>query len=794
MLKNLSGESIANQQNDVAIDKAGATIYAVASSNQFGTNPKFGRQIFKWDTATGTGTQLTSFELDVAAVSVSDDGQWLAFLANGDLAGANHDESYEVFVMHPDGTGLSQVTNDASRVGDGVGTLAIAGSGNRIVFSSDTDPLGTNPGRTPHYFVVDRDGGNVVQLASGPNLYGAAAISDDGSRIAYVVNNQFSHSVYASPADGSTPPQIIATPTNYIYGFALSGNGQTVVFDNYPGISKVSFDGTGLVSSFVASGGSPSITDDGATVFYLSNGVSRIAADGTGAAVIAASTPPLYYTHPLVSGDGSRVAALALSGQVPGGNNPDQGNELVTMDASGGALTQLTLMSVRPMLSQPYNDWAAPISPRILANGTRVYFESDGDPVGLNPGHYFQVFTMLANGTGLAQVTQLTTHSAETLSVADNGVIVFESYMGGNWQFFKVNTTGTGLTQLTTFGIGPGFGRYPIVRFDAQMILYAGTVTSGWGFQKISINGGAATTVVPLDGDDYLHFRMSTLPTWIVYDAPGNLDGLNPNHRYQIQRVTFTGTNYQRITSDPTYDSNDPDVSSDGSKIVWYSQADFTGGNSDHNSEVFLYDAPTASIRQLTSTTGGWGVSLSRITRDGSWVYYELDSDVLRVSVATGEVQRVTGFTPGGANFSDADTTGAKTLFTGYDVVHESPGWRSLFLSDASLKPAFHVGKAAPTLVDWDPDPQSLTYDVIRGDLANLSIVASTANLGPVTCLEDDSPDNKTLGDEDATQPAPGQGFFYLYRGTTGSPPVAGSWGLGTGGLVRVPGLGGCSP
>jgi hypothetical protein len=67
-------------------------------------------------------------------------------------------------------------------------------------------------------------------------------------------------------------------------------------------------------------------------------------------------------------------------------------------------------------------------------------------------------------------------------------------------------------------------------------------------------------------------------------------------------------------------------------------------------------------------------------------------------------------------------------------------------------------------------------------------------NLGPVTCLEDDSPDNQTLGNEDTLQPNPGQVFFYLYRGTTGASAETGSWGQGTAGIERVAGAGSCTP
>lgn len=59
----------------------------------------------------------------------------------------------------------------------------------------------------------------------------------------------------------------------------------------------------------------------------------------------------------------------------------------------------------------------------------------------------------------------------------------------------------------------------------------------------------------------------------------------------------------------------------------------------------------------------------------------------------------------------------------------------------------------------WDPDPESLRYDVVRGEVAGLQISGATVDLGSVVCIEDDSPDNHTRGFEDAAQPAPGQSY-----------------------------------
>ena len=802
VVKDFSGETLSSNSGNVAIDDAGSVVFAVASSNQYGTNPGFVNQIFRWDPVAGTGEQLTNFASGVESVSVSDDGQWLAFRSSGDLTGDNHDQSLELFVMHPDGSALAQITNDTSLAGDGVTTAVISGSGNRVVFVADTNPLGTNPGRTPHLFVVDRDGTNLKQLADGMVPWYQASISDDGNRIAFLYLGApgCTTQIFTSPADGSSPPAPVACDAFQDDSIQLSGNGATIVFGNAaaPSFSKVNWDGNALVSP-LATGSGASITDDGLTVFYRSSSgdVRKIGSDGAGDALVAAAPASSRYRGTIISGDGSRIAVTSTAGPVAGGNYPAGRQELVAMDSSGGSVRQLTAMSLDPVL---------PSDVRILSNGTRIFFWSKNDPIGTNPDHSWEVFTMLPSGTGLAQVTNTTGNGVRSYSVTDAGVVVFETEANltgqnacGNIQIYKINLGGTGLTQITNSCNVNSYTRFPQVSYNGQWVLWIGTYNNASGLYKMTLTGTSIALVSTTYGGEIFDYRMSaTNPiVWVAYDSQGNNDGLNPNHLNQIARISLTPSNYLRITADPVYASYGPQISGDGNKIVWVSAADFVGANPDHSNEVFLYDVPTATMRQLSNTTG-YGTGSPLITRDGNWVYWSVSGDSVRMSLATGELQRFTGFLrndpPEYVGWDDVDSTGARTLVSGQNDIGAHSSGVTLFLADQNVKPKFAVGKAAPTLLSWDPDPQSKRYDVIRGDIANLSIVSSTVTLGTVTCLEDDSPDNQTSGNEDALQPNPGQTFFYLYRGTVGYPALTGSWGQATGGKERVAGGGSCNP
>ncbi len=93
------------------------------------------------------------------------------------------------------------------------------------------------------------------------------------------------------------------------------------------------------------------------------------------------------------------------------------------------------------------------------------------------------------------------------------------------------------------------------------------------------------------------------------------------------------------------------------------------------------------------------------------------------------------------------------------------------------------------TEVWWNDVPGAESYDVIRGDLGNLTETAVVIDLGAVICVEADSADCDTQGSEDPTIPEQGEAFFYLvqyFDGTTSS------YGTESSDMPRAPGPGDC--
>jgi formylglycine-generating enzyme required for sulfatase activity len=98
---------------------------------------------------------------------------------------------------------------------------------------------------------------------------------------------------------------------------------------------------------------------------------------------------------------------------------------------------------------------------------------------------------------------------------------------------------------------------------------------------------------------------------------------------------------------------------------------------------------------------------------------------------------------------------------------------------------------AAATWFEWDaPGMSGVVYDLVRGDVSNLSGDAGGIALGPLTCIENDSPDESSQSLPDTGTPPVGAAFFYLVRFQQG--PAVGPWGFGSDGRGRTGG--GCLP
>ncbi len=97
---------------------------------------------------------------------------------------------------------------------------------------------------------------------------------------------------------------------------------------------------------------------------------------------------------------------------------------------------------------------------------------------------------------------------------------------------------------------------------------------------------------------------------------------------------------------------------------------------------------------------------------------------------------------------------------------------------------------SAGTTLTWPAIPEAISYDVVRGNTANLKDAGESIDLGPVACIRSGSTEPTTFGYEDAEFPLLGEAYFYLVAyddawGTSG-------YGTASAAKPRIAGSGGC--
>jgi Tol biopolymer transport system component len=798
----------------VAIDDEATVVFTISTSDQFGTNPEHSLQLLKWTFPGPVGTQVGSFAdglLD-STISVTDDGTRVVVVSPSDPVGQNHDGSLEAFLMMADGTGIVQLTNDPGPSAGSVHLAAISGVGNRVICSSDSDPLGSNPARHDQLFLVNTTTLDVTQLTTSTGgEFQDISLTDSGRQAVFGHNGDLtgdnpdgSFEVFFLEVDSLSLIQVTDTGAGRP---RIAGSGSTIVFRDGVDLFTVSPGGTPVP---LVSGCCATITDDGASVYFVDYPPPQELAEllvvpsvGGAATLLTDPTDNIWNVDPVVSGDNSRLAFIAQGGEYPGGNNPDGARELHVMDTDGGNIEQLSesgglfgaylwdtditedgsriVFVISWGLFRMQSDGSdlfylgssgIPEDPAITADGKTIVYTADGDPTGENPDHRRQIFQVQDDGTGLLQLTPGGCAAMMPAIAGDGSVVVFQA--------------GCNLTP-------GGFGE-----------LYS-----------VPVGGGTFTQLTDDDGSSFKFPEISGDGTWVAYDTEGDHDGLNPDGSSEVLRARTDGTLVERITNS-TYDSWRADISSDGRRVAYASRADPLGTNPDLNAEIFVYDAGTTTTLQLTFTTDG-GASGPSISSDGAYVYLlssasffesNLDElyDVYRVAVDTGTIERAGGFRDVRSAAYHVDMSlatagdGSFAVFQGHmNPVDQNPDLTvtdEMWFVDFSTPAKIYPSKETPTVVTWDVEPSPLRYDVIRGDLADLQLGPGgiAVDLGPVICLEDDSPDATTLGFEDLVEPSPGEAFFFLYRGSQGIDDGPGSWGRGTGDAERIAGAGSCLP
>lgn len=238
-----------------------------------------------------------------------------------------------------------------------------SGPPGRIVFTF----LPTSDFSESEIGLIDPDGTDRVQLTNDGAANGNAALSPDGTRIAYSKDGVIH--IMSSDGSGDQPLQ----PGNFP---EFAPNGQRIVYVANGEIRAMDLDGSD-VETLRAGGDMPDWSSDGRIAFRDSRSIWVMDADGSDPRELVADTPTDSYASPRWSPDATRIAFESCGPEFC---------HIEVVDSDGSNREALTTGPVLDFLP----DWSP--------DGEWIVFERDA-------GTSFNLWLMRADGSSSTAIT-----------------------------------------------------------------------------------------------------------------------------------------------------------------------------------------------------------------------------------------------------------------------------------------------------------------------------------------------------------------------------------------------------
>jgi Tol biopolymer transport system component len=315
---------------------------------------------------------------------------------------------------------------------------------------------------------------------------------------------------------------------------------------------------------------------------------------------LTATTGCLSNLAPASNGDGTRL--IFRSNCDPLGGNTDGSFEIFLFDITTDMLIQLTTSIGCDNTFATIND-----------NGTLIAFDSTCDPFGTNIDLNPELMLLDTSTSALTQLTDTSDCFNQETSINAAGTrIAFRSNcnpLGSNGDFndeiFLFDTSTNTLSQLTTTTAGC-LNAEPSIRADGTRIAFSSNCdplasNGDLNFEIFLFDTSANTlsqltttlgcqSLAPSISDDGTHVALRTSCD------PGS----NPDGNFEIGLVDVASVILTQLTITAGCNNFAPASNIDATRVVFYSNCDPLGSNGDNNFELFLSN--TGTLSQITQT------------------------------------------------------------------------------------------------------------------------------------------------------------------------------------------------